>query len=120
MLRAVASVATFDVASVAAFACALDAAPAASYAAAVAANARAFVKYRFDPSARSSVSWFERLETVPVTLPVKSPMIDAVIVPAAKFPEPSRFTTVLGVLAVSADPPTVLMMKAVDASVNTL
>jgi hypothetical protein len=119
-LRAVASAATLAVASVAAFACALDAAPAASYAAAVAANARAFVKYRFDPSARSPVSWFERLETVPVTLPVKLPTIDAVIVPAAKLPEPSRFTTVLGVLAVSADPPTVLMMKAVDASVNTL
>ena len=57
---------------------------------------------------------------MPVTLPVTLPTIDAVIVPAAKLPEPSRFTTVLGVLAVSADPPTVLMIKAVDASVNTL
>ena len=43
----------------------------------------------------------------------------AVIVPAAKFPDPSLFTTVLGVFAVSADPPTVLIIKAVDASVNT-
>jgi hypothetical protein len=58
------------------------------------------------------------LDTVPVTSPVRFPENVAVIVPAEKLPEPSRFTTVLGVLALSADPPTVLIIKAVDASVN--
>ena len=48
-------------------------------------------------SARSAVSWFERLDTVPVT--------SAVIVPAAKLPLASRFTTLFASLAEVAVPP---------------
>lgn len=38
----------------------------------------------------------------PLTLPVTFPVRDAVIVPAAKFPEPSRATIALAVFAEAA------------------
>jgi hypothetical protein len=67
-----------------------------------AVTALASVKYLFDePSERSSVSWFESEETVPVTSPTRS----AVISPAAKLPEPSRFTTLFASFADVAVPP---------------
>ena len=56
------------------------------------------------------MSWFERLETVPVTSPVRLPTNVAVIVPAAKLPLASRFTTVFTVLAEVAVPPIRLTM----------
>ena len=72
------------------------------------------------PSDSSSEVCPERLVTVPalpltfpvtlpvkspVTLPVKLPVNVAVIVPALKLPEPSRFTTVFAVFADVAVPP---------------
>ena len=47
-----------------------------------------------DPSDNASVSWFDMSETVPVTLPLNA----AVIVPAAKLPDPSLITRLLAEL----------------------
>ena len=41
-----------------------------------------------------AVAHFDDVDALPVTSPVTLPVSAAVIVPAAKFPEPSRFTSV--------------------------
>ena len=75
------------------------------------------VKYRFvDPSDSASVSWFAILETVPVTLPVNA----AVIVPAAKLPDPSLRTRLLAELVLALATLIVVLPETPSALVRVI